>query len=304
MAPEESSPSGPRSPKPTSPRSTPATPSARPPSSRPRHRGLQVAPAHAAPGTYRTVTGTEALAWGLVAGAQAAKLDRVVIASYPITPSSPVLHTLAKLKQFGVVTFQAEDEIAAMCAAIGAAFGGALGDHLQLRAGHRPQDRGDRPRHHDRAAGDRDQQPARLARRPACRRRPSSPTSTRPSTVVTATRRCRSSRTATPSDCFEVAIEAVRIATKYMTPVMRPHRRLSGQRLRAVADSRRHRGRGRSGHLPHRSGGIPSVAPRPEDAGAGLGRSGDAGPRAPDRRDREGLQYRPHLLRSRRTTRR
>ena len=86
-----------------------------------------VAPASAEPGIYRTVTGTESLVWGLVAGAQAAALPRVVMASYPITPSSPVLHTLAGLKQFGIVTFQAEDEIAAMCAAIGAAYGGALG---------------------------------------------------------------------------------------------------------------------------------------------------------------------------------
>ena len=89
--------------------------------------GFSVAPAKADPGTYRTVTGTESLVWGIVAGARAAQLERVVMASSPITPSSPVLHTLANLKQFGVVTFQAEDEIAAIGAALGASFGGAIG---------------------------------------------------------------------------------------------------------------------------------------------------------------------------------
>jgi 2-oxoglutarate ferredoxin oxidoreductase subunit alpha len=86
-----------------------------------------IAPAPQAPGTYRTVSGTETLMWGLVAGLRCAGLDRLVFASYPITPASPLLHGLATLKQYGVVTFQAEDEIAAICAAIGASYAGALG---------------------------------------------------------------------------------------------------------------------------------------------------------------------------------
>src|SRR5690606_11623266 len=72
-----------------------------------------IRPARIEPGVYRTVTGGEALAWGLVAGAQRAGLE-LFFGSYPITPASPLLHVLARLKNFGVVTFQAEDEIAAV----------------------------------------------------------------------------------------------------------------------------------------------------------------------------------------------
>ncbi|MCA9709999.1 MAG: 2-oxoacid:acceptor oxidoreductase family protein, partial [Myxococcales bacterium] len=78
------------------------------------------------PGTYRNITGNEALAWGLAAGGRLAGLP-VLFGSYPITPASSVLHSLAKLKNFGVTTFQAEDEIAAVCSAVGASFGGSLG---------------------------------------------------------------------------------------------------------------------------------------------------------------------------------
>ena len=74
-------------------------------------------PAPAEPGLYRTVTGAEALGIGLVAGAQLAGLE-MFFGSYPITPASPLLHHLARLKEFGITTFQAEDEIAAVCAAI------------------------------------------------------------------------------------------------------------------------------------------------------------------------------------------
>ncbi len=87
---------------------------------------FSVPPAHLEPGLYRTVTGTEAMAWGLVAGCRLAGIP-LVFCSYPITPASAVLHTLAGLKHFGVVTFQAEDEIAAIGAAIGASYSGAMG---------------------------------------------------------------------------------------------------------------------------------------------------------------------------------
>src|SRR6058998_1850051 len=70
------------------------------------------------PGRYRTISGTEGIAWGLLAGLKAAGLERMVFVSYPITPASSILHTLAGLPQYGVVTFQAEDEIAAICSAI------------------------------------------------------------------------------------------------------------------------------------------------------------------------------------------
>ncbi len=78
------------------------------------------------PGTYRSVMGNHALSIGLVAGAQMAGL-RLFLGSYPITPASTILETLAGYKSFGVVTFQAEDEIAAVCSAIGASYTGMLG---------------------------------------------------------------------------------------------------------------------------------------------------------------------------------
>ncbi len=82
--------------------------------------------AEIAPGLYRNVDGTEAMSWGLVAGAALAELP-LVFCSYPITPASGILHTLAGLKDYGVTTFQAEDEISAVCAAIGASYAGAMG---------------------------------------------------------------------------------------------------------------------------------------------------------------------------------
>ncbi|WP_372638873.1 2-oxoacid:acceptor oxidoreductase subunit alpha [Fodinibius sp.] len=78
------------------------------------------------PGTYRNITGTDATVLGLVSAAHQSKLP-LFFGSYPITPASDILHGLSKQKHFGVYTFQAEDEIAAVSSAIGAAFGGSLG---------------------------------------------------------------------------------------------------------------------------------------------------------------------------------
>ena len=91
----------------------------------PLHR-VHVDSVLASPGLYRTVTGAEAISLGLVAGAQLAGL-RMFFGGYPITPASAILHNLVKVKEFGVTTFQAEDEIAAICAAIGASYAGQLG---------------------------------------------------------------------------------------------------------------------------------------------------------------------------------
>src|SRR5688572_8416394 len=85
----------------------------------------KVPPAKWSPGTYRNITGNEALAIGLVAGAELAGKP-LFYSGYPITPASSILHSLAKFKNFGCVTFQAEDEIAAIGAALGAAYGGSL----------------------------------------------------------------------------------------------------------------------------------------------------------------------------------
>jgi 2-oxoglutarate/2-oxoacid ferredoxin oxidoreductase subunit alpha len=86
----------------------------------------EVKPAPLEPGVYTNVTGNTALAWGLVAAGQLAKLP-VFLGSYPITPASDILHELSKHKNFGIRTMQAEDEIAGVGAALGAAFGGHLG---------------------------------------------------------------------------------------------------------------------------------------------------------------------------------
>lgn len=86
----------------------------------------RVAPATYTPGRYRNVTGSNALAWGLIAASERSGLS-MYYSSYPITPASEILHELSKHKNFGVRTLQAEDEIAAVCAAIGASFGGHLG---------------------------------------------------------------------------------------------------------------------------------------------------------------------------------
>ncbi len=85
----------------------------------------QIPKAELTAGKYRNVMGNQALAWGLVAAAKLSKKE-LFLGSYPITPASDILHELSKHKNFGVRTFQAEDEIAAICSAIGAAFGGAM----------------------------------------------------------------------------------------------------------------------------------------------------------------------------------
>jgi len=86
----------------------------------------EVKPASLPPGRYRTIRGNQALAYGLVAAAERSNLP-LFLGSYPITPASDILHELSALKHFGVRTFQAEDEIAGVAAAIGASYGGSLG---------------------------------------------------------------------------------------------------------------------------------------------------------------------------------
>ncbi|MGH8698296.1 MAG: 2-oxoacid:acceptor oxidoreductase subunit alpha, partial [Burkholderiales bacterium] len=181
--------------------------------------GYTVAPAEVTPGRYRTVTGTEALAWGLIGGARAAGLDRVVFAGYPITPASAILHTLAGLKEHGVVTFQAEDEIAAICAAIGAAYAGALGVTSSSGPGIALKTE---------ALGLAITTELPLVVIDSQRAGPSTGMPTKPeqSDLFQAVHGRNADAplpvlaAATPSDCFAVAMEAVRLATKYMTPVI------------------------------------------------------------------------------------
>ncbi len=170
------------------------------------------------PGLYKTVTGSEAMSWGLVAGSQLAGLD-IMLGSYPITPASPVLHTLSTLKELGVVTFQAEDEIAAICAAIGASFGGSLG--LTSSSGPGIALKGE-------ALGLAISTELPLVVVNVQRGGPSTglPTKTEQSDLYQALYGRNGDApipvisTRSPADCFETSIEAVRLATKYMTPVI------------------------------------------------------------------------------------
>ena len=169
-------------------------------------------------GTYRLVSGAESLAWGLAAGAQLAGLE-MVLASYPITPSSPILHILARMKQFGITTFQAEDEIAACCAAIGASYGGKLGVTASSGPGIALKTE---------AIGLAISTELPLVIVDTQRAGPSTglPTKTEQSDLFIAVFGRNADApipviaSHSPGDCFEVAIEAVRLATKYMTPVM------------------------------------------------------------------------------------
>ena len=102
----------------------------------------EVKPAKMPPGTYRNITGNAALALGLVAAGVRSELP-VFLGAYPITPACDILHELSKHKQFGVTTLQAEDEIAAIGAALGASYGGALGVTTTSRPGRRAQGRDD-----------------------------------------------------------------------------------------------------------------------------------------------------------------
>jgi 2-oxoglutarate ferredoxin oxidoreductase subunit alpha len=186
----------------------------------PNHIGaFTVAPHQSTPGTYRTVSGTEAIAWGLIAGLRAAQLRRMVFASYPITPASGILHTLAGLKSYGVVTFQAEDEIAAICAAIGASYAGALGVTSSSGPGIALKTEG---------LGLAIATELPLVVIDSQRAGPSTgmPTKTEQSDLFQAVLGRNADAplpviaAATPGDCFEVAREAVRLATRYMTPVI------------------------------------------------------------------------------------
>ena len=181
--------------------------------------GYTVRPADVAPGVYRTVTGTEATAWGLLAGARAAGLGRIVFGSYPITPASPLLHAMSKLAAHGVVTFQAEDEIAAVCSAIGASFGGALGVTSSSGAGVALKTE---------AIGLAVATELPLVIINAQRAGPSTGMPTKPEQADLmqalygrhGDAPLAAIAPATPADCFDVAIEAVRLATKFMTPVI------------------------------------------------------------------------------------
>ncbi|MFN3517242.1 MAG: 2-oxoacid:acceptor oxidoreductase subunit alpha [Novosphingobium sp.] len=169
-------------------------------------------------GLYRTITGAEAVALGLVAGANLAHLP-MFFGGYPITPASSILHYLAGLKEFGVTTFQAEDEIAAIASAIGASYAGQLGVTSSSGPGIALKTE---------AMGLAVMTELPLVIVNSQRGGPSTglPTKTEQSDLYQAVYG-RNGDTPmpviaarSPSDAFECAIEACRIATQYMTPVI------------------------------------------------------------------------------------
>jgi 2-oxoglutarate ferredoxin oxidoreductase subunit alpha len=177
----------------------------------------EIAPAKAAPGTYRQVSGNTALTYGLVAASKLSGLP-LFLGAYPITPASDVLEQLAALKHFGVRTFQAEDEIAASGAALGAAFGGALGVTTSAGPGVVLKSE---------TVGLAVTLELPLIVVDVQRAGPSTGMPTKPEQadllMVMFGRNSESPvpvvAASTPSGCFDAAIEAARIAVKYRTPV-------------------------------------------------------------------------------------
>ncbi|APG62813.1 2-oxoglutarate ferredoxin oxidoreductase subunit alpha [Sphingorhabdus lutea] len=178
----------------------------------------QVDPAPALPGLYRTVTGAESISLGLVAGAQLAGLP-IFFGGYPITPASAILHHLSRLKEYDITTFQAEDEIAAICAAIGASYAGSLG--ITSSSGPGIALKGE-------AMGLAVMTELPLVIVNSQRGGPSTglPTKTEQSDLYQAVYGRNGDAPMpvisvnSPVDAFDAAIEAVRIAVQYMTPVM------------------------------------------------------------------------------------
>ena len=181
-------------------------------------RQHHIAAAPAEPGLYRTVTGAESLSIGLVAGAQLAGL-KMFFGGYPITPASAILHHLSRLKEYGIITFQAEDEIAAICAAIGASYAGQLG--VTSSSGPGIALKGE-------AMGLAVMTEMPLVIVNSQRGGPSTglPTKTEQSDLYQAVYGRNGDApipviaARSPADAFDCAIEAVRIATRYMTPVL------------------------------------------------------------------------------------
>ena len=179
---------------------------------------FQVEAAELTPGTYRNIMGNQALAWGLITASRLSDKE-LFYGTYPITPASDILHELTKYKHFGVRTFQAEDEIAAVCATIGAAFGGTMavtassGPGIALKA-------------EAMGLGMMLEMPMIVIN--VQRGGPSTglPTKTEQSDLLQAMfgRNGESPipvvAPRSPGDCFDIAIEAWRIATECMVPVM------------------------------------------------------------------------------------
>jgi 2-oxoglutarate ferredoxin oxidoreductase subunit alpha len=177
----------------------------------------EVKPATMAPGRYRNMSGNLALAYGLIAASQRAELP-LFLGSYPITPASDILHELSKHKRFGVMTFQAEDEIAGIGAALGASYGGMLGVTTTSGPGVALKSE---------TIGLAVSLELPLVIVDVQRGGPSTglPTKTEQADLLQAMFGRNGEAPVpivaprSPGDCFDAAIEAVRIATTYRTPV-------------------------------------------------------------------------------------
>lgn len=179
---------------------------------------FEVKPAAMPKGTYRNITGNQGVAIGLIAAAQKAGLE-LFYGSYPITPASDILHELSRNKHFGVKTFQAEDEIAAVCSAIGASYGGALGTTASSGPGIALKGE---------ALGLACMLEIPLVVVNVQRGGPSTgmPTKTEQADLWQALHGRNGEApipvlaASSPTDCFEMAFEAVKLAVEHMTPVI------------------------------------------------------------------------------------
>ena len=260
----------------------------------------EVAPAKLTPGTYRQITGNTALSYGLIAASKLSGLQ-LFLGAYPITPASSILEELARFKHFGVITFQAEDEIAAAGAALGAAFGGALG--VTTSAGP-----GVVLKAETIGLGVALELPLLLL--DIQRAGPSTGMPTKPEQAdLLMVLFGRNSREPGPGDR---RLEPVAVlpcgdrgrAHRDQVPHagVSPLRRVPCERVRALADPGcgdvpGHLGRVR--RRPERRRPVHALQARPADARPAVGDSRDSGARAPDRRSREGGRHGDDLLRPR-----
>ena len=258
----------------------------------------EVKPAALTPGTYRQITGNVALSWGLLAASKLSQLP-LFLGAYPITPASSILEELAKHKAFGVRTFQAEDEIAAVGAALGASFGGSLGVTTSAGPGVVLKSE---------TVGLAIALELPLLVIDVQRAGPSTGMPTKPEQgdllMVLFGRNSESPvpviAASSPGDCFYAAIDAVRVALTYRTPVylLSDAYLANGAEPWPVPDIDSLApidGRVRGGERR----AVPAVQPRPGDARAALGDPRHARARAPHRRSREGERHRRDLLRRR-----
>lgn len=181
-------------------------------------RSFEIKPAQIEPGIYRSISGNQAIAYGLIAASRQAGLP-LFLGSYPITPASDILHELSKFKEYGVLTFQAEDEIAAVCASLGASYGGGLavtstsGPGMALKS-------------EAISLAIKTELPMVIVNVQRAGPSTGMPTKTEqadllqsmfgrhgeaPLAIISCSR---------PTDCFETALEAARIAVTFMTPVI------------------------------------------------------------------------------------